>query len=92
MLPVFGFDWRDRLVRRMTATIGAEDAQSSFPDLLARAIAGEEVVISSRGKPVARLAPVGKDLPARVPGTEKGKIFLACRAQRAPPAHRDLST
>jgi prevent-host-death family protein len=61
----------------MTATISAEEAQSNFPDLLARVTPGEEVVISSQGRPVARLAPVEKDLPARVPGTEKGKIRIA---------------
>jgi len=61
----------------MAATISVEEAQSSLPDLLARVIAGEEVVIASQGKPVARLAPIAKDLPARVPGTEKGKIWIA---------------
>jgi prevent-host-death family protein len=61
----------------MAATISVEEAQSSLPDLLARVIAGEEVVIASQGKPVARLAPIAKDLPTRVPGTEKGKIWIA---------------
>src|ERR1017187_4185263 len=66
---IFDFDWRECLVYLgrgwcIAATISAEEAQSNFPDLLARVIAGEEVVISSQGKQVGRLAPVGKDRPA----------------------------
>src|ERR1022692_5315595 len=42
----------------MQATVSVEEAASNFAELLARVTAGEEVVIASEGKPVARVAPV----------------------------------
>ena len=44
----------------MTA-IGAFDAKTHLSDLLDRVEAGEEIVITRRGKPVARLAPVARE-------------------------------
>jgi antitoxin (DNA-binding transcriptional repressor) of toxin-antitoxin stability system len=37
---------------------------------------GEEVVIAKAGKPVARILPVIKDVPTRVPGIDKGKVII----------------
>ena len=39
-------------------TIGANDAQSAFPDLLNRVIHGEQVTITRQGVPVAMLVPI----------------------------------
>jgi len=84
---IFDFDWRECLVYLgrgwcIAATISVEEAQSNFPDLLARVIAGEEVVISNQGRPVARLAPVGKDLPANEVAARH-----ACAAGAQPQGH-----
>lgn len=38
--------------------VGAFDAKTHLSDLLDRVEAGEEIVITRRGKPVARLAPI----------------------------------
>jgi prevent-host-death family protein len=38
--------------------VGAFDAKTHLSDLLDRVEAGEEIVITRRGKPVARLVPV----------------------------------
>jgi antitoxin (DNA-binding transcriptional repressor) of toxin-antitoxin stability system len=37
---------------------------------------GEEVVIAKAGKPVARILPVIKDVPTRIPGIDKGKVII----------------
>ena len=52
-----------------TATI--EEVQSHLPELLDKLTAGEEVVITRGGKPVARLTPelpVGVPIPGRCKG------------------------
>ncbi|MBX9829862.1 MAG: type II toxin-antitoxin system prevent-host-death family antitoxin [Xanthobacteraceae bacterium] len=43
------------------AEIGSSDAKNGFFELLARAEAGEEIVITRRGRPVARLVPLETD-------------------------------
>ncbi len=42
----------------MNKHVGAFDAKTHFSELLQRAEHGEEIVITRRGKPVARLMPV----------------------------------
>jgi prevent-host-death family protein len=41
----------------MSTTISARDANQHFAELLAKAAAGETIIITRRGKPVATLAP-----------------------------------
>ncbi len=41
-------------------TVSARDANQRFSKLLAEVAAGEEVVITRRGTPVARLMPIGR--------------------------------
>jgi prevent-host-death family protein len=40
------------------ATVGAFDAKTNFSALLERAERGEQILITRRGKPVARLMPI----------------------------------
>jgi len=62
----------------MAATVNIHEAKTHFSKLLARVSAGEEIVIARAGKPVARLAPiVPAALKKRVPGIDKGKIWMA---------------
>jgi len=49
-------------------------AKTNLSKLIARAEAGEEVVIMRRKDPVARLEPIAKRKGKRVPGLLKGKI------------------
>lgn len=42
------------------------EAKNNLPKLLDRMLAGEDVVITRRGKPIARLEP-GEKVPARPP-------------------------
>ncbi|SRR6266478_6340598 len=42
----------------MTQTVSVVDAQNELQDLLAEALAGDEVIITERGTPVPHLVPV----------------------------------
>jgi prevent-host-death family protein len=57
--------------------VNVHQAKTQLSKLLDQVAAGEEVVISRYGKPVAKLSPVEKELPPRQPGALKGKIWIA---------------
>ena len=61
----------------MTIIINIHEAKTHLSKLLQRVIAGEEIVIAKSGKPVARIVPFEQKLVRRVPGSAKGKIWLA---------------
>jgi len=54
-------------------TVNIHDAKTHLSQLLARVLAGEEVVIAKAGKPIARLTPI-RPLEPRAPGIAKGKL------------------
>ncbi len=59
----------------MTQTVSVDEAQNNLPDLLAQALAGDEVIITEHGTPVARLVPVVAHIKKkRVPGLNRGAI------------------
>ena len=58
-------------------TVNVHEAKTNLSKLLARVSLGEEVVIARAGKPVARLVPVREKPRKRVPGIDKGKIWMA---------------
>jgi prevent-host-death family protein len=60
----------------MTEIVNMHQAKSSLSRLVARALAGEEVVIARNGEPLVRLVPVGKKREPRVPGRGRGKISI----------------
>jgi prevent-host-death family protein len=47
-------------------TVGAFDAKTNFSALLERVERGEQIVITRRGKPVARLMPIAKSTGGKV--------------------------
>lgn len=51
-------------------TVGVHEAKTTLSDLLRRAAAGEEVLITRSGEPIARLVPVGRSGP-RVFGADR---------------------
>ena len=63
----------------MTQTVTVDEAQQKLPDLLARAVAGNEVIITEHGKPVARLVavPVASPRKNRIPGLNRGAIWTS---------------
>ena len=52
------------------------DAKARLSELVQRACAGEEIVISRNGKPAARLVPVARP-QRRGPGGWEGQIWMA---------------
>jgi len=63
----------------MTQTVSVDEAQNRLQDLLAQALAGNEVIITEDGKPVARLVPVQNARPRkkRVAGLNRGAIWTS---------------
>ena len=58
------------------ASISVYQARAELSRLIERALAGEEIVITRRGKPTVRLLPVEQVQPPRKPGALKGKLTL----------------
>jgi len=58
------------------AVVNVHEAKTHLSRLLARAAAGEEIVIARAGKPVAKLVPLPAALKPRKPGLLKGQFTL----------------
>ena len=58
-------------------TVNVHEAKTHLSRLLERVAVGDEFVIARNGKPVAKLVPY-RDRPVkRVPGTQKGRVWIA---------------
>ncbi|NIV36965.1 MAG: type II toxin-antitoxin system prevent-host-death family antitoxin [Anaerolineae bacterium] len=60
----------------MSTTIDIHQAKANLSRLLVRVSAGEEIIIASAGKPVARLVGIEEKTAQRLPGTAKGQAVL----------------
>jgi prevent-host-death family protein len=56
--------------------VNIHEAKTNFSKIIARALSGEEVIISRSGKPVAQLVPIKEKLIRRVPGSARGKLVM----------------
>ena len=54
-----------------------DETHLNWPDLLRRIESGEEVVIEKNGVPIARLLPAKAAPKPRVPGLNRGQIWMA---------------
>lgn len=54
------------------AVVTVHEAKTNLSQLIARAEAGEEIVIARGREPVVKLTPIGKDAPKRKFGSRKG--------------------
>lgn len=61
----------------MAIQVNVHEAKTHFSKLLARVKAGEEIIVASAGKPIARLVPIGERPAKRTPGSAKGKVRIA---------------
>lgn len=61
----------------MVGAVNIHEAKTHFSKLLRRVQLGEEIVIASAGKPVARLVPIARPRAVRRPGTAKGRIVIS---------------
>jgi prevent-host-death family protein len=57
--------------------VNTHEAKTQLSRLLRRVASGEEITISNRGVPVARLVPVRPEGGQRVLGDLRGKIWMA---------------
>jgi prevent-host-death family protein len=53
------------------------EAKTSFSKLLKRVLSGEEIFISNRGKPIAKLVPLIYAPEERKPGSAKGSFVIS---------------
>lgn len=66
--------------------VGMHEAKTKLSQLVARAEAGEDIVIARRGKPVARLLPVASTSSiATVRGAWRGRVRIAEDFDELPP-------
>jgi len=61
----------------MSKPVNIYEAKTHLSKLVDRAAAGESIIIAKAGRPVARLVPLEKAPPRRVPGDLKGRIWIA---------------
>ena len=57
-------------------SVNVHEAKTHLSRLLERVAAGEEIIISKAGKPMAKLTPLSKPQINRVPGLDKGVIKI----------------
>ncbi len=57
-------------------SVNVHEAKTHLSRLLERVAAGEEILISKAGKPMAKLTPLSKPQVNRVPGLDKGVIKI----------------
>lgn len=58
----------------MEYVVNMHKAKSDLSRLVGRALAGEDVIITRSGKPVARLVPIRSE---RVPGLARGEMTIS---------------
>lgn len=61
----------------MTITVNIHEAKTHLSKMLQRVAIGEEIIIAKAGKPIARIIPFEQKPIPRVPGSAKGKIWIA---------------
>lgn len=60
-----------------THQYNVHEAKTHLSRILEEVEAGDEVVLSRAGKPVAKVVPIRKETPLRTPGLLRGQIFLS---------------
>jgi prevent-host-death family protein len=61
----------------MAEQVNIYEAKTRLSQLVDQAAAGEEIIIARHGRPVARLVPLQPQPVRRVPGSLRGKIWMA---------------
>ena len=61
----------------MTKTVDINEAQNHLAELVSLASEGNEIIIAKGDKPLARLVPVSPPGQKRVPGLNRGKIWMS---------------
>ena len=74
----------------MPRQVNVYEAKTQLSKLLEEVEGGSEVVIARNGKPVARLVPLQRSRPDRVPGGWEGKVWIADDFDEPDPELEDL--
>jgi prevent-host-death family protein len=61
------------------------EAKTHLSRLVERAAAGEEIIISKAGRPMARLGPLPRDVTPREPGRWRGRVVIHDDFDELPP-------
>jgi prevent-host-death family protein len=61
----------------MPKQVNIYEAKSQFSRLVEEVEAGDEIIIARAGRPVARLVPMQRSGHDRMPGSLRGKIWMA---------------
>jgi prevent-host-death family protein len=69
--------------------VSIHEAKTHFSRLVARAEAGEEIVVRRGSKPVAKLVGYQEPTEPRVPGALRGKLEIAADFDATPPDFAD---
>ena len=78
------------MVGTVPKQVNVYEAKTQLSKLLEEVEGGTEVVIARNGRPVARLVPLQRSVPHRVPGSLKGKIWIADDFDEPDPELEDL--
>ena len=57
--------------------VNIREAKTHLSRLVERAAAGEKIIITKSGKPVAKLVPITEEMAPRVLGSMRGQIWIA---------------
>jgi prevent-host-death family protein len=61
----------------VSESVNVHEAKTHLSKLLERVQSGEEITIAKAGKPVARLVPILDASRKRVPGMDRGRIWIS---------------
>ncbi len=70
------------------ASVGVRDLKNGLSAHLDRVKAGEEIVVTEHGRPIARLSPVGADVDRMTALVDAGIVRAPATATRRLPARR----
>ncbi len=70
--------------------VGIHEAKTQFSKLVKQAEAGDEVVVSNFGKPVAKIVGYSRAGAQRKPGLLRGKITIKSGFDQLPEGFEDL--
>ena len=65
--------------------VGMYEAKTNFSKLVSRAAAGEEIIVSNAGKPIAKIVAYTPLAKSRLPGRLKGRIEIKPGFDEIPP-------
>lgn len=68
---------RDKEFHGMTTFAPVERLKTDLDKLVERAQQGEEIILTSRGKPIALLLPYRETAVSRTPGRGKGQVTIS---------------